>query len=554
MTLLSVEHLRIALPPGADRSHALYDLSLQVRSGECLCVVGESGSGKSMLAKALLRQLPRPLSVQSGRLLFRGEDLAARSEAAMRELRGRHISMVFQEPMSALNPLLRVGEQIDETLRAHGVKSASERRARVVELLGYVGLPDPERLRLAYPFELSGGQRQRVVIAMALAFDPALLIADEPTSALDVTTQAQILELLRRIQQDKGMALLFITHDFAVVEAIADRVLVLEKGQVVEQGGARQVLREPQAAYTRQLLAAVSAQPLAPRATVDGAVVLKAERLGKVFSRRTGWWSKHTTRALDAVGLQVREGETLGIVGESGSGKSTLGRCLVRLLRADSGQIEWLGQDVAGLSEARLRPLRSEVQMIFQDPFASLNPRQTVGRIIMTGPLVQGRTRGDAEQRARALLELVGLPATAFERYPHEFSGGQRQRIGIARALAVEPKVLIADECVSALDALIQVQILELLESLQRRLKLSIIFITHDLRVAARLCDRIAVMQDGRVVEQGDTATLFADARHPYTRTLLHCGGRLAGDSALSSAATSESFIAGTPAPTQGCV
>lgn len=283
-------------------------------------------------------------------------------------------------------------------------------------------------------------------------------------------------------------------------------------------------------------------------------MVLKAERLGKVFSRRTGWWSKHTTRALDAVGLQVREGETLGIVGESGSGKSTLGRCLVRLLRADSGQIEWLGQDVAGLSEARLRPLRSEVQMIFQDPFASLNPRQTVGRIIMTGPLVQGRTRADAEQRARALLELVGLPATAFERYPHEFSGGQRQRIGIARALAVEPKVLIADECVSALDALIQVQILELLESLQRRLKLSIIFITHDLRVAARLCDRIAVMQNGRVVEQGDTATLFADARHPYTRTLLHCGGRRADDSALSSAATSESFIAGTPAPTQGCV
>lgn len=520
MTLMSVEHLRIALPPGADRSHALYDLSLQLNSGECVCVVGESGSGKSMLAKALLRQLPPPLKVESGQLLFRRQNLAALGEEAMRQLRGRDISMVFQEPMSALNPLLRVGEQIDETLRAHGVKSSRVRRQRVVDLLGYVGLPDPARLRLAYPFELSGGQRQRVVIAMALAFDPALLIADEPTSALDVTTQAQILDLLRKIQQDKGMALLFITHDFAVVEAIADRVLVLQKGHVVEQGTAREVLRAPRELYTRQLLAAVSAQPLAPRGAIHGAVVLKAEQLGKVFSSRNGWWGRRITQALDAVELQLREGETLGIVGESGSGKSTLGRCLVRLLSADSGRIEWLGREVAALSERRLRPLRSDVQMIFQDPFASLNPRQTVGHIIMTGPLVQGLGKVLAEARARELLELVGLPATAFERYPHEFSGGQRQRIGIARALAVEPKILIADECVSALDALIQVQILELLESLQRRLKLSIVFITHDLRVAARLCDRIAVMQGGKVVEQGETAQLFADARHPYTRAL----------------------------------
>ncbi|SFV06607.1 ABC transporter ATP-binding protein [Pseudomonas sp. OV546] len=521
MTLLSVENLRIALPADADRSHALYDLSLQLRSGECLCVVGESGSGKSMLAKALLRQLPTPLSVESGRLVFRDEDLAKLSETAMRQLRGRDISMVFQEPMSALNPLLRVGEQIDETLRAHGVKSAQERRRRVVELLGYVGLPEPERLRLVYPFELSGGQRQRVVIAMALAFDPSLLIADEPTSALDVTTQAQIIDLLRKIQQDKGMSLLFITHDFAVVEAIADRVLVLEKGQLVEQGSAHQVLRKPQALYTQQLLAAVSAQPRAPRTTVDGSVVLKAEQLNKVFRSNSGWWRKRATQALAQVQLTLREGETLGIVGESGSGKSTLGRCLVRLLRADSGQIQWLGQDVTELSEGRLRALRSDVQMIFQDPFASLNPRQTVGRIVMTGPLVQGHSKAEAERRARAILELVGLPAAAFERYAHQFSGGQRQRIGIARALAVEPKILIADECVSALDALIQVQILELLEDLQRRLKLSIVFITHDLRVAARLCDRIAVMQGGHVVEQGEAATLLVHPQHAYTQTLL---------------------------------
>ncbi|BBP77804.1 ABC transporter ATP-binding protein [Pseudomonas sp. Ost2] len=520
--LLSVEHLRIALPRGADRSHALYDLSLQLERGELLCVVGESGSGKSMLAKALLRLLPASLPIEAGHIRWRGEDLAGRGEEAMRELRGREISMVFQEPMSALNPLLSVGRQIDETLQAHGVAAAATRRQRVIELLGYVGLPDPERLRHAYPFELSGGQRQRVVIAMALAFDPALLIADEPTSALDVTTQAQILELLRRIQRDKGMAVLFITHDFAVVQAIADRVLVLEKGHLVEQGTARQVLQAPRQDYTRRLLAAASASPLAPRpAIVDAPLVLAARQLEKSFSGRHGWWRRRTQQALAGLDLHLREGETLGIVGESGSGKSTLGRCLVRLLQPDGGHLQWQGKDVADLSQRHLRPLRGDIQMIFQDPFASLNPRQTIGRIIMTGPLAQGVSVAESARRAREMLELAGLPATAFERYPHEFSGGQRQRIGIARALAVRPKILIADECVSALDALIQVQILELLEDLQRRLRLSMVFITHDLRVAARLCDRIAVMQGGRIVEQGETARLFAEPQHPYTRTLL---------------------------------
>ncbi|AZD36404.1 Oligopeptide transport ATP-binding protein OppD [Pseudomonas chlororaphis subsp. aurantiaca] len=520
--LLNIQHLRIALPAGGDRSHALHDLSLQLRRGECLCVVGESGSGKSMLAKALLRLLPRPLRVESGRLEFRGQDLAGRDEEAMRQLRGRDISMIFQEPMSALNPLLSVGRQIDETLQAHGLKVAGARRQRVIELLGYVGLPDPARLRHAYPFELSGGQRQRVVIAMALAFDPALLIADEPTSALDVTTQGQILDLLRRIQREKGMAMLFITHDFAVVEAVADRVLVLEKGHVVEQGPVAEVLRAPRENYTRRLLEAVAAVPLQPRqALAEAAVVLSARQLEKSFRRRGGGWRRHSTRALAEVDLELREGQTLGIVGESGSGKSTLGRCLVRLLQADRGSIQWQGREVAGLSQARLRPLRGAVQMIFQDPFASLNPRQSVGTILMTGPLAQGWSKVDAERQARRVLELVGLPATALERYPHEFSGGQRQRIGIARALAVEPKVLIADECVSALDALIQVQILELLEALQRDLGLSLLFITHDLRVAARLCDRIAVMHGGQVVEQGETATLLARPRHAYTQILL---------------------------------
>ncbi|MBA6116244.1 MULTISPECIES: dipeptide ABC transporter ATP-binding protein [Pseudomonas] len=521
-TLLSIEHLRIALPAAADRSHALHDLSLHLAPGECLCVVGESGSGKSMLAKALLRLLPAGPRIEGGRILYRGVDLADHDEESMRQLRGRDISMVFQEPMSALNPLLSVGRQIDETLRAHGVRDNATRRRRIIELLGYVGLPDPERLRHCLPFELSGGQRQRVVIAMALAFDPALLIADEPTSALDVTTQAQILALLRRIQREKGMAMLFITHDFAVVQAIADRVLVLEKGQVVEQGGAAQVLQAPREAYTRRLIAAVSARALHPRPALSGAApVLQARALHKSFSRRVGLWQQRTTQALERVDLQLAEGETLGIVGESGSGKSTLGRALVRLLTVDSGSIEWLGREVSGLSQSRLRGLRGDVQMIFQDPFASLNPRQRVDALLMTGPLARGMSREQAMQRAREVLALVGLPVTALARFPHEFSGGQRQRIGIARALAVAPKILIADECVSALDALIQVQILELLESLQRRLKLSIVFITHDLRVAARLCDRIAVMHHGHVVEQGEAAAVLSRPVHPYTRSLL---------------------------------
>ena len=520
--LLDIQHLSIALPAGADRSHALYDLSLQVQAGEVLCVVGESGSGKSMLANAVLRMLPAHLPAQSGQLRFEGQDLLRHSEAQMRQLRGRDIAMVFQEPMSALNPLLTVGRQIDETLKAHGQRNRAARQARVIELLGYVGLPDPATLRQRYPFELSGGQRQRVVIAMALAFEPKLLIADEPTSALDVTTQAQILQLLQRIQREKGMAMLFITHDFAVVQAVADRVLVLERGHLIEQGSAAQVLNAPQADYTRRLLAAVAAAgtrraPIAP----DAQQVLAAAGLCKTYVRRVLPWRRQRVAALADVGLHLRQGETLGVVGESGSGKSTLGRTLVRLLTPDSGTLAWQGQAVEGLPQSRLRPLRQGVQMIFQDPFGSLNPRQRIDQILMTGPLAHGVPVAEARARATQLLERVGLSAAAMQRYPQEFSGGQRQRIGIARALAVQPRVLIADECVSALDALIQVQILELLESLQRELGLSIVFITHDLRAAARLCDRIAVMKDGRVVEEGDSLSVLGRPRHAYTRALL---------------------------------
>ena len=520
--LLDVNGLRIALPRGADRSHALYGLSLQIKAGECLCVVGESGSGKSMLASAILRLLPAGMQPDAGHIHFQQQDLASLNEEQMRQRRGRQISMVFQEPMSALNPLLTVGRQIEEVLQDHGVPSRQQRRQRVVELLEYVGLPDPERLQRTYPFQLSGGQRQRVVIAMALAFDPLLLIADEPTSALDVTTQAQIIALLKRIQREKGMAMLFITHDFAVVRAVADRVAVLEKGRLVEEGSAEELLRRPREAYTRKLINA--AAPVKGRTRilpVEAPVLLQADALNKSFRASLGWGRRRTTQALADVSLTLREGETLGIVGESGSGKSTLGRHLIRLLRPDSGRVEWFGEDIARLPESTLRKRRSAVQMIFQDPFASLNPRQRVGQIIMTGPLVHGASPEQAREIALRMLELTGLPATAFNRYPQAFSGGQRQRIGIARALALQPRVLIADECVSALDALIQVQILELLEDLQQRLKLSLVFITHDLHVAARLSDRIAVMQHGYIVETGPTTQVFSQPQHPYTQALL---------------------------------
>ncbi|WP_275629398.1 ABC transporter ATP-binding protein [Pseudomonas sp. 273] len=530
--LLEVRDLRIDLPAGGDRAHAVQDLSMALDAGEVLCVVGESGSGKSMLANAILRLLPTHLQPVAGSIRWHGEDLAGRSEEGMRQLRGKDIAMVFQEPMSALNPLLSIGRQLDETLRAHGVASRSQRRARILELLGYVGLPDPPTLYHAYPFQLSGGQRQRVVIAIALALEPALLIADEPTSALDVSSQARILELLRRIQREKGMAVLLITHDFAVVEAIADRVLVMEKGQAVEQGPLRRVLDAPAHPYTRRLLAALH-MPARVARRVDGEALpqLEARGLYKTYASRQGLWRRRQVAALEDASFALRPGESLGIVGESGSGKTTLGRALVRLLRPDAGELLLRGEDLAQLSQRRLRPLRKHIQMVFQDPYASLNPRQCIGAQVMAGALAQGVPATEAERRARGLLQQVGLPESAFERYPKDFSGGQRQRIGIARALAVQPQILVADECVSALDALVQQQVLELLEQLQRELGLTLVFITHDLRVAARLCDRIAVMQGGRIVELGETGQVLRVPSHPYTRSLLAAqpGEALAG-------------------------
>jgi len=520
--LLSIRNLSIALPRGGDRPHAVRDISYDLHAGEILCIVGESGSGKSMSANAIMGLLPTYLKPESGQILFQGRDLLALDESALLGMRGKYMAMVFQEPLSALNPVMTVGDQIAEVMRVHRAYPGDACRRRVLDLLEFVGLPDPATLVHSYPFRLSGGQRQRVVIAMALALEPKLLIADEPTTALDVTTQAQILRLIRRIQAEKGMGVMFVTHDFGVVAEIADRVAVMEKGELVEIGAARQVLEHPQHPYTRRLISAVPHGRARDAGHDAGATVLKVRNLRKTYVSGGGLFSKkRVTHAVDDVSFQVCRGQTLGIVGESGSGKSTIGKCLLRLTGVDGGQMLFDGQDIARLSERQFRPFRRDVQMIFQDPFASLNPRHTVGRIITDGPVANGVPLDDARKRARELLQLVGLEPSAFDRYPNQFSGGQRQRIGIARALALEPKLLVADESVSALDVSVQAQVLQLLADLQKKLDIALIFITHDLRVAAQICHHIIVMHRGRVVESGPPAQIFDAPEHDYTRRLI---------------------------------
>jgi peptide/nickel transport system ATP-binding protein len=429
---------------------------------------------------------------------------------------------VFQEPMTSLNPVMRVADQIAETFRAHGLLTPAERGRRVLELLAEVNLPNPRLIARAYPHELSGGQRQRVMIAMALALEPKLLIADEPTTALDVTTQAQVLRLIDNLRRKKGTAVLFITHDFGVVAEIADKVAVLQQGELVETGTVEEVLTRPQHPYTKRLLAAVPSLTPPRRKRLDGEpITLKVEALSKVFGGRGIFRNSREVQAADAVSFDIRRGETLGLVGESGSGKSTVGRCVLRLIEPDGGRIEIGSLPFGSLSQRELRPHRRRIQMVFQDPFASLNPRRNVGRIVAEGPITQGADPAKALEEAREMLGKVGLPAHAADRYPHEFSGGQRQRIGIARALAMRPDVLVADEAVSALDVSVQADILGLIRNLQEELGLAILFITHDLRVAAQVCDRVAVMQKGRIVEMAPTAQLFADPRDAYTRQLL---------------------------------
>jgi peptide/nickel transport system ATP-binding protein len=520
---LRIERLSLALPEGADRLYAVDNVSYELSAGEILCIVGESGSGKSMTANAVMGLLPTGVHASKGRALFDGQDLLAMDEISHRALRGRRIGMIFQEPMTALNPLMRVGEQIAEVFEAHGLLTARARKEKALALLEEVRLPDPQAALRAYPFELSGGQRQRVMIAMALALEPELLVADEPTTALDVTTQAQILHLVKDLQQRHGMAVMFITHDFGVVAEIADRVCVMREGRIVEMGSAREVLDNPQHDYTRALIEAIPGDAVPPsRAEAQAKPLLAVKGLEKVYRSSGGWFQpKREVVALEGIDFTLDKGETLGVVGESGSGKSTLGRCIVGLNTPDSGEIRLNGVDLRALEGRELREHRRRIQMVFQDPYASLNPRIRVGMAIAQGPIANGVNKTEAMKQARDLLATVGLDASAAERYPHEFSGGQRQRIGIARALALNPELIVADEAVSALDVSIQAQVLKLLDNLKKELDLSLLFITHDLRVAAQICDRLIVMQKGKIVEHGSARQIFLSPQHAYTRELL---------------------------------
>jgi peptide/nickel transport system ATP-binding protein len=521
-SVLDVRDLTIALPQGGDRGNAVSRVSFSVAPGEIVCLVGESGSGKSVIAHSVMGLLPKALKAVSGEILLKGENVLAASEETLRERRCTRMAMIFQEPMTALNPVMRCGDQIDEVLRQHTKLGEAERRAKVRKIIEEVRLPDPERMMASYPHQLSGGQRQRIVIAIALILGPSLLIADEPTTALDVTTQAQILKLIRDLQREHGTGVLFITHDFGVVAEIADRVAVLKAGELVEMKPKAQLLAQPEHEYTHMLISAVpSIRPRERKLVQDAPIVLRTENLSKTYVDK-GWFrGERTVHAAQGVSLELKRGRTLGIVGESGSGKSTVARCITRLIDPTGGSIRLGTDEVATLSARALRPLRRRIQIVFQDPYRSLNPRRTIGASIIEGPMNYGLSKAQALERARELMRTVRLDPDALSRYPHQFSGGQRQRICIARALAMEPELLVADEAVSALDVSVQAQVLRLLDEIRERLNLAMLFITHDLRVAAQVCDDVAVMSQGRVVEYGSAAQVFGNPQHEYTRALF---------------------------------
>src|SRR5246127_4295300 len=522
-TILDIRDLVVSLGNKPDAPRIIDRISFQVASGETLCVVGESGSGKSVTSLTVMGLLQKGTLVPTGgSISLVGEELLTASEYRRRQLRATRMAMIFQEPMTALNPVVPVGRQIDEVLRAHTDFDARARRKRILDMMEQVRLPQVERIFASYPHRLSGGQRQRIMIAMALVLEPKLLIADEPTTALDVTTQKQILTLIRDLQRDHGTAVLFITHDMGVVAEIADRVAVMRNGRLVETGPLQSILRTPTMEYTRNLLASVpSLVPRAPRPESTEPVVLEANELGKIYRERSFLGKTREVAAADGVPLALRKGRTLGIVGESGSGKSTVARCIVRLIDPTSGGVRLGGREISELSRRLLQPHRKRIQIVFQDPYRSLNPRVTIGESIAEGPINYGVPRAQALAKARELPELVDLPVDAISRYPHQFSGGQRQRIAIARALALDPDVLVADEPVSALDVSVQAQVLELLDEIQARLGIALLFITHDLRVAAQICDDVAVMQNGRIVEQGAAARVLTNPQVAYTRALL---------------------------------
>lgn len=520
--VLQITDLSVALPEHADRSFAVEDIEIKVHAGEIVCVVGESGSGKSVTAFTVMGlHDKRALTPVKGEILLEGENLLTDSDKRIRKLRGEKMAMIFQEPMTALNPVARVGVQIGEMLEIHTNLSAAERKNRVIRAMEDVHLPDPAKMYSSFPHQLSGGQRQRIMIAMALVLEPVLLIADEPTTALDVTTQAQILKLIRELQDRRGMGVLFITHDFGVVADIADRVVVMQHGRIVEQGPVAEILGNPQHPYTQMLIGAVPSMTPPEREAATGSTALVTNDLNKQYGSAGLFGGGRIVHAAKDVHLEVRRGETLGIVGESGSGKSTVARCIMRLIDPTSGEVLISGQDIASIRESTLRPHRRDIQIVFQDPYRSLNPRRTVGQSIVEGPMNFGTPEADARKRAEDLMRIVGLQPEALERFPHQFSGGQRQRICIARALAMQPYVLIADEAVSALDVSVQAQVLDLLDDVRKRFDLAMLFITHDLRVAAQVCDWIMVMKQGVVVEHGPTAQVYAHPQHAYTKALL---------------------------------
>jgi len=599
MSALEVAGLHTQLDTSEGVLRAVDGVDFEIRPGECFALVGESGCGKSMTALSILRLLPEVARIAGGEVRLDGQDLLALPEAAMRAVRGKRVAMIFQEPSTALNPVLTVGRQVLEVIERHGTARGAAARRRVLELLKAVGIPEAERRYDEYPFQLSGGLRQRAMIAAALAVDPEVLVADEPTTALDVTIQAQILDLLKKLQAERGMALLLITHDLGIVAQMATRVAVMYAGEIVEVAERDSFLRAPQHPYSQKLFEAlpgrggelavirgqvpslttrfagcrfverceqafdrcrgaapllrdigdgtlvrchlreadragprvVAAAPGIGRAAAEAPVLLEASDLQVHFPIRRGVFRRTVghVKAVDGVSLAIREGRTLALVGESGSGKTTVGKAILQLVRPTGGSVRHLGEELTRLSRGALKRHRASMQIIFQDPYASLNPRLRVADILAEGMRSLGVGRSDAERASRidALLEQVGLPAQARGRYPHEFSGGQRQRIAIARALAVEPKLIVCDEPTSALDVSVQAQILNLLKSLQDRLGLAYLFITHNLAVVEHLAHEVAVMQAGRIVEHGGAEQVLREPRHAYTRALLAAVPRL---------------------------
>jgi microcin C transport system ATP-binding protein len=522
--LLSVQDLSVAFRQSGRDMVAVDRISFDIKAGETVALVGESGSGKSVSALSILKLLPYPSAHHpSGRILFKGKDLIAADEDEMRRVRGDDITMVFQEPMTSLNPLHTIERQVGEILKLHRGLSDRQARARTLELLELVGIRDAESRLDAYPHQLSGGQRQRVMIAMSLANEPDLFIADEPTTALDVTVQAQILKLLADLKSRLGMAMLFITHDLGIVRKVADRVCVMLKGQIVEQGPVAEVFGNPRHSYTQRLLAAEPKGRANP-VPIHAPVVVEAGPIKVWFPIKRGFFRSTVghVKAVDGVSVRIRKGETVGVVGESGSGKTTLGLAILRLV-ASEGPIVFLGSRIDGLRAREIRPMRKNLQVVFQDPYGSLSPRMSVAEIVEEGLLVQDKGLSYAERRnviARALDD-VGLDPATMDRYPHEFSGGQRQRIAIARAMALEPQFVMLDEPTSALDMSVQTQIVDLLRDLQKRRRLAYMFISHDLKVVRALANHVVVMQNGQVVEEGPAETIFTEPKTDYTRALF---------------------------------